>query len=91
MSLTTKTENIQFIQSMISVNIAECPLGAGNDDDAILLDCIECSLNSFKITTGNEACYECKEQDGFSCDGSSVITIDYNLLSECIVTIIRFN
>eukprot|EP01084_Bolivina_argentea_P077271 140124_1 len=31
------------------------------------------------MTTGTEPCFECTDQKGFSCDGSFVITTDYNL------------
>merc|ERR1712228_114784 len=30
----------------------------------------ECPINSFKIKAGNDQCFICNEEQGFSCDGS---------------------
>eukprot|EP01084_Bolivina_argentea_P033323 61648_1 len=79
MSIIAKTWNVTFTQSNITVNIDECSIGSGYDSDAILLDCNECPINSFKMTRGNKPCVECAEQNGFSCDGAHNITINYNL------------
>eukprot|EP01084_Bolivina_argentea_P085941 155355_1 len=79
-SISSKTQMITPIPSdTITVSVSECPLGFGYDNDAILLDCNECPINTFKIQAGNEACYQCKEENGFSCDGSFNITVSYNL------------
>lgn len=71
-------EKYTFVQSNFEVKVSECPIGFGYDDDAILLDCSECPINSFKITSGNEPCFACNEQNGYSCEGSFDITINYN-------------
>ena len=65
--------------SSFDVFVRECSVGSGYDDDAIIIDCKQCQVNTFKITEGNAPCYECSDQDGFSCDGKDLITINYNL------------
>ena len=63
----------------ITVFVSECPIGSGYESGALLLDCNVCRVNTFKVKAGNEACYECESKpDGFSCDGSYLINIDYN-------------
>eukprot|EP01084_Bolivina_argentea_P056925 104091_1 len=79
MSATAKTQNITFIQTNITVSVYECPIGSGYDNDAVLLDCNECAINSFKLIAGNEPCFECKQQNDYSCDGKSDIKTKYNI------------
>eukprot|EP01084_Bolivina_argentea_P264234 447524_1 len=79
MYMTAVLDGLTLFQSNIIVWIDECAIGLGYNDDAILSDCVNCPINSFKITKGNEPCFECKEQNGFSCDGLSLITTHYNL------------
>eukprot|EP01083_Nonionella_stella_P267993 905630_1 len=71
--------NVKLTTDTINIFVSECPIGLGIESDALVIDCNECSINSFKITTGNLPCYACSiNNDGFHCDGSSVILIQYN-------------
>eukprot|EP01083_Nonionella_stella_P188035 692250_1 len=71
--------NVKLATDTIKIFVSECPIGQGIESDALVIDCNECSTNTFKITTGNLPCYACPiNHDGFHCDGSSVILIQYN-------------
>eukprot|EP01083_Nonionella_stella_P065496 171674_1 len=73
------SDNVKLTTDTISIFVSECPIGQGIEPDALVIDCNECSTNTFKITTGNLPCYACPiNHDGFHCDGSSVILIQYN-------------
>eukprot|EP01083_Nonionella_stella_P258981 884551_1 len=74
-----KPQGLILNQSNIVVNIDECSIGSGYDHDAILLDCVDCAVNSFKMTRANAPCFVCTRQNGFSCDGQSNVTIHYNM------------
>ena len=78
--ISSDNDKLYFAETSITLKVSECPVGEGIDDNAILLDCNQCQVNTFKIIEGNTACYECgDQQDGFSCEGSSVINIEHNL------------
>eukprot|EP01083_Nonionella_stella_P150144 477808_1 len=71
--------NVKLATDTIKIFVSECPIGQGIESDALVIDCNECSTNTFKITTGNLPCYACPiNHDGFHCDGSSAILIQYN-------------
>eukprot|EP01084_Bolivina_argentea_P056922 104088_1 len=79
MHITAKTQSLILNQFNIVVGIDECSIGSGYDHDAILLDCVDCAVNSFKMIRANAPCFVCTEQNGFSCNGQANITTDYNL------------
>eukprot|EP01084_Bolivina_argentea_P048499 89356_1 len=83
--IASNREKAISLSPSFNIKISQCPIGEGYIQDSVFLNCQICDVNEFKINVGNFQCYLCIDQvnenniDWISCDGSYLISIDYNV------------